>query len=83
MTPDIVTQFGQPPYRIDLLNTIDSVSFPEVWKGVVLTNIEGQRVRVIGLTELTKNKMATGRAKDEDDIRRLGARNKRMARRDR
>jgi len=37
LTEDIVTQFGQPPYRIDLLNAIDGVTFAEVrslsWSG--------------------------------------------------
>jgi hypothetical protein len=71
MTPDIVTQFGQPPYRIDLLNAIDGVSFDEVWKGAEAIVVDGHRVRVIGLSELRKNKTATGRKKDKDDVRRL------------
>ena len=51
LTEDIVTQFGQPPYRIDLLNAIDGVTFAEVWK----------------------NKRASGRKKDKDDLRMLDA----------
>ena len=51
LTEDIVTQFGQPPYRIDLLNAIDGVTFAEVWK----------------------NKRASGRRKDKDDLRMLDA----------
>ncbi len=74
MTAGIVTQFGQPPYRIDLLNAIDGVSFAKVWAGAAVTTIEGQKLRVIGIDELRKNKMATGRKKDEEDVRRLGAR---------
>lgn len=74
MTPDIVTQFGQPPYRIDLLNAIDGVSFSDVWGGAASTAIEGQKIRVIGLNELRKNKAATGRRKDADDARKLGTR---------
>lgn len=31
MIPEVVTQFGQPPYRIDLLNAIDGVGFAKVW----------------------------------------------------
>src|SRR5258707_2292275 len=33
MTIEIVTQFGQPPHRIDLLNAIDGVTFERVWTG--------------------------------------------------
>lgn len=71
MTRDIVTQFGQPPYRIDLLSSIDGVTFGEVWRGAILSTVDGHRVRVIGLHELAKNKVATGRTRDKEDVRRL------------
>ena len=71
LTPDIVTQFGQPPFRIDLINAIDGVTFAEVWKGAVAVAIARRQVRVIGLDELRQNKRATGRKKDKDDLRRL------------
>ena len=71
LTPDIVTQFGQPPFRIDLINAIDGVTFAEVWKGAVAVAIARHQVRVIGIDELKKNKRATGRKKDKDDLRRL------------
>lgn len=74
LQPDIVTQFGQPPHRIDLLNAIDGVTFEEVWKGAERTDIDGNRVRVIGHRELERNKAATGRKKDLSDIRALKAR---------
>lgn len=71
LTPDIVTQFGQPPFRIDLLNSIDGVTFAEVWKGAMAVAIAQHQVRVIGLDELKRNKRATGRKKDKDDLRQL------------
>ncbi len=71
LTPDIVTQFGQPPFRIDLINAIDGVTFAEVWKGAVAVAIARHQVRIIGLDEMKKNKRATGRKKDKDDLRRL------------
>jgi len=73
MMRDMVTQFGQPPYRIDLLSAIDGVTFPEVWRGASIATVEGQHLRIIGLRELEKNKAATGRTKDEEDLRRLRA----------
>jgi predicted nucleotidyltransferase len=69
----------QPPQRIDLLSSIDAVSFAEVWKNSDVTRMTGQQMRVIGLAELKKNKAAAGRRKDEEDVRRLmsrGTRNK-------
>lgn len=71
MTPNTVMQFGQPPYRIDLLNTIDAVTFEQVWTGATTTTFREQRLRVIGLTELRVNKSATGRKKDLADLRKL------------
>jgi len=77
LTPQIVTQFGKPPYRIDLLNEIDGVSFDEVWAGATSVTIQGQQIRVIGRKELRANKTATGRKRDADDVRKLDARKKR------
>ena len=74
MKAGIVTQFGKPPQRIDLLNEIDGVTFSEVWKGAMTVRIDGQRINVIGLKELRANKGATGRKKDEEDLRHLKAR---------
>jgi predicted nucleotidyltransferase len=80
MTPEIVTQFGQPPFRIDLLNAIDGVSFEQVWAGAATVKLQGQTIRVIGLAELRANKMATGRPRDAEDVRRLAARTARKKR---
>lgn len=77
MKTGLVTQFGKPPQRIDLLNEIDGVTFPEVWKGVVTVRIGGQKMSVIGLKELRRNKGATGRKKDEEDLRQLNVRDAR------
>jgi hypothetical protein len=74
MKAGIVTQFGKPPQRIDLLNEIDGVTFPEVWNGATTVMIDRQKIRVIGLTELRTNKGATGRKKDEEDLRQLTVR---------
>lgn len=71
LTPEMVTQFGASPNRIDLLNAIDGVSFNEVWSGATHVTIERQRMRVIGLDELRRNKSATGREKDAADARKL------------
>jgi len=71
----IIIQFGNPPNRIDLLNTITGVTFDEAWKDRISENmpIHGQRVvvRYIGLAALIKNKKAVGRPKDLEDLRYL------------
>ncbi len=80
MTPETVTQFGRPPYRIDLLNAIDGVSFSKVWKGATTVSIGPQTIRVIGLADLRANKTATDRPKDAEDARKLLARKPRKNR---
>lgn len=73
LSPDAVTQIGLPPLRIDLLASITGVTFGEVRAGAEQIELEGQRVLVIGLTELRANKGATQRAKDKTDLGRLNA----------
>lgn len=57
LDPNVVTQFGNPPSRIDLLSAIDGVSFDEVWQGSVLTTLPGLPLRVIGRKELEKTRL--------------------------
>lgn len=73
LEPAMVTQFGAPPNRIDLLSEIDGVTFKEVWDHATEVVVEGQAIRVIGLDQLRKNKAATGRVKDREDARKLAA----------
>lgn len=71
-TPGYVIQFGLPPNRIDLMNSIDGVDFNEAWKKSKTEQIEvnGNAVSVyyLGLEHLIKNKAASGRDKDLDDL---------------
>lgn len=66
-----VTQIGLEPFRIDLLASVSGVTFKQVLTGAERIEIGGQPLLVIGLEELRANKAATGRAKDQDDLRRL------------
>jgi hypothetical protein len=67
-----VVQFGLPPNRIDLINSIDGIEFAEAWPGrveAVLVTTDGDvPLLFIGLEELARNKRATGRPKDLDDL---------------
>jgi len=63
-----VYQMGLPPRRIDLLTAIDGVSFRDAWIGHQRMAYEGRSVPVIGLRELVRNKLASGRPKDRADI---------------
>lgn len=71
----MIIQFGYPPNRIDLLNTISGVTFVEAWKDRISEKllIQGQNIdiRYIGLAALIKNKKACGRPKDLEDLKYL------------
>lgn len=73
MTPNAVTQIGRAPVRIDLLAAITGVTFAEAHAGAETVELENERLLVIGLEDLRRNKRATGRTKDKDDLRRLSA----------
>jgi hypothetical protein len=70
-----VTQFGRPPNRIDLLTSIDGVTFEEAWetRETVLIEDQGRPIEsaLLSLPKLIQNKQASGRPKDLDDIGRL------------
>jgi len=74
----IVVQFGLPPNRIDLINTIEGVDFNEVWKNKVseklnLESGDSLEIFLIGIKELIKNKISAARHKDLEDVKFLKA----------
>jgi predicted nucleotidyltransferase len=68
LKPGYITQIGQPPLRIDILNSIDGVSFEEAVKNKQIIDIDGLAVAYVGLRDFIKNKEATDRLKDRSDI---------------
>jgi hypothetical protein len=68
---DIVFQIGLPPIRIDVLTSIDGVSFDRAWPNRVASTIGRVTTQVIGRLDLLQNKKMSGRAKDLADIERL------------
>ncbi len=70
--PDRVVQFGVPPLRIDLLTSIDGVSWERVREHRIASRLDETTVYFIGRDELIDTKRATGRAKDIADLEALG-----------
>jgi predicted nucleotidyltransferase len=66
-----VIQLGYPPLRIDLLTSIDGVTFQECFANRKEVEMEGVIVNFIGYWDLLKNKKESGRPKDIDDIEHL------------
>ena len=70
--PDVVAQFGLPPYRIDIMTGVSGISFEEAWVERVEDLFEDVRVPFIGRADLIRNKRASGRTKDLADLEALG-----------
>jgi len=67
-TPGIIFQIGVIPRRIDIITSIDGVTFDEAWTERKQLEIEGLIVSVIGRNHLLINKQSTGRKKDLADV---------------
>lgn len=72
LQPDQVIQFGLPPYRIDMMTSISGVSFEEAWEDRLAGALFEVPVFFIGREAFLRNKRASGRPKDLEDIRSLG-----------
>jgi len=68
---DRVVRFGEPPLQIEILTTISGVSFPDCFARRARVKFDGLRVNLIGFEDLKKNKAASGRPKDLDDLQAL------------
>lgn len=66
-----VFSFGRPPVSIEILKSISGITFDEVYKNAIQTTFEDIPLRIIHLRDLIKNKRASGRAKDINDIENL------------
>lgn len=69
--PDLIFQIGIPPNRIDVLTSIDGVTFTEAWIAREQTIYGDQPVPVIGRVQLIQNKQASGRPQDLLDLKAL------------
>lgn len=66
-----VARMGVPPFRIEVLTTIDGVSFSECYAERVDGVLDGVEVTLISLAKLKENKRASGRSKDKMDLENL------------
>lgn len=72
VTPDTVFQMGVAPLRIDILTSIDGLTFDEAWPSRVPTRYADQPICVLSREALIKNKLASGRLQDLADVEQLG-----------
>lgn len=69
--PGRILQLGTPPNRVDLMTSIDGVTFPEAWASRVEGAYGSRNVPYIGYDALVRNKTAAGRAQDLADLQTL------------
>ncbi|HEX6190534.1 MAG TPA: hypothetical protein VFZ40_20955 [Pyrinomonadaceae bacterium] len=62
---------GVPPFRLEVLTTIDGVDFKECYQRRNRAKIDGVDVDLIGLSDLRKKQAASGRLKDLSDLENL------------
>lgn len=64
-----IIQLGYEPVRVDIVTSIDGCSFEEIWKNKKTSRLGKQKAFFIGKKELIKNKRASGRIQDKEDLR--------------
>jgi len=68
---DQIIQLGYPPNRINIITSVTGLTFTECYPKRNSFSIEGVEVQTISLEDLKKNKKASGRYKDLDDLENL------------
>ena len=66
-----VIGMGLPPYKIEVVTSIDGVTFEKCYANRLLVDIEGVTVAYLSLKDLRENKKASGRYKDLNDLQHL------------
>lgn len=70
---DIVFQIGVPPRRIDIITGATGLKFDDAYNNSTKVNVDGLEIRIPSVTDIIRNKRATGRMKDLADAEALEA----------
>jgi hypothetical protein len=72
LTPQhVVFQFGMAPARVDVMTSIDAVTFSEAWSHPVQTHLDDMPISIISLQHLIRNKEVANRDTDKIHLARL------------
>lgn len=69
--PDTILQIGVSPRRIDIITSIDGVTFAQAKEDSITVEIGGLKIPVLSKEKLIINKSSTGREKDRLDAENL------------
>jgi len=68
LSPREVLFLGRPPYRLDILSGVSGISFAQTFRSKHMVEISGLKIPLANPSQLLKNKRASGRDKDRQDI---------------
>ncbi len=71
LEPGKIIRMGYPPIRIEVLTEISGVNFKRCYARRKETIIDGIKIKIISFKDLLKNKKASGRYKDLNDLENL------------
>lgn len=63
--------FGYEPNKVEVIQNVDGLVFAEAYPRRVETTMDGVPVKLVCLSDLRKNKQASGRYKDLADLEQL------------
>lgn len=66
---NLIFQIGVAPLRIDIITSIDGVTYDEAILDKKEIDIEGLKIPILSLKNLIINKSSTGREKDKLDVK--------------
>lgn len=66
--PNTVFQMGNPPFRVDIMNSVDGLKFEPCYKRRVSAKLDGVEMPILSRNDLVRNKKAIGRKKDLADV---------------
>jgi hypothetical protein len=70
-TPGTIFQIGIEPNRVDIITSIEGVTFDEAWSRRVSSTYGGVAIALLSVPDLLTNKRAVGRRQDLLDVERL------------
>ena len=69
--PRSIVRFGIPPFRIEIMTSIDGVRYDDCWRNRAIFDMDGLDVPTLSLDDLKTNKRSAGRHKDLNDLENL------------
>ena len=71
LEPGKMIRMGYPPIRIEIVTEVSGIKFAQCYPRRKKVKIDGVKVKIISRDDLLKNKKASGRHKDLDDLENL------------